>query len=119
MNTQAQNTQAQPEQPDQPANPPITLALDEQGILQVVMGDGYDNDEIVSAASTAAQSIEQQVMGKVLLVNGRQTVPLCYVLAHAFAHLVPAIGVFDPKLKGYVVTIAHGPDYNVGQVIKP
>ena len=70
--------------------------------------------------------------GKLILIDGLQSVPVAYVLSHKLVHLYSVVAVFDPKLgskiskangairnKTYVVTSAHGsPEYRVGDLIE-
>jgi CRISPR-associated protein Csx3 len=39
------------------------------------------------------------------------------MLAHKLAHLYQAVACFDPKLSKYVVAIAHGNKFTVGDLI--
>ncbi len=60
--------------------------------------------------------------GALLNINGRASALASFVIAHKLAHLYSAIAVFDPKMgdKGlarYVVTIEHGSEYQVGDVM--
>ena len=60
--------------------------------------------------------------GALLSINGRASALASFVIAHKLAHLYGAIAVFDPKMgdKGldrYVVTIEHGSEYQVGEVM--
>lgn len=60
----------------------------------------------------------------VLKIDGPQSVPVAYVIAHRLSHLYEAIAVLDPKIgkkghKTYIVTIAHGSsEYQVGHSIE-
>lgn len=62
--------------------------------------------------------------GNRLLIDGPQSVPVAYVMAHKLAHLYQAIAVLDPKIgtpgyKTYIVTISHGStEYQVGDLIE-
>ncbi len=62
--------------------------------------------------------------GKRILIDGPQSVPVAYVIAHKLAHLYQAIAVLDPKIgtpgyKTYIVTISHGStEYKVGDLIE-
>jgi len=48
--------------------------------------------------------------------NGRGPVWLYGMLVHA-AHPTPAVGVYDPRLAGYVVVESHDEKFCLGQVI--
>lgn len=95
----------------------FNVDLDQNGILQVSFGEPADNDIIVQDCAKACEKVKDQVMGKVLRINGRASVPAAFVLAHAFCHIVPAIAVQDPKVGKFVVAISHSPDFQVGQLI--
>ncbi|MDF5710460.1 MAG: CRISPR-associated protein Csx3 [Nostoc sp. S4] len=62
--------------------------------------------------------------GNRILIDGPQSVPVAYVMAHKLAHLYQAIGVLDPKIgtpgyKTYIVTISHGStEYKIGDLIE-
>ncbi|SKB13816.1 conserved hypothetical protein [Planktothrix sp. PCC 11201] len=59
----------------------------------------------------------------VLKIDGPQSVPVAYVIAHRLAHLYEAIAVLDPKIgskgcKTYIVTMTHGSsNYQIGDLI--
>lgn len=55
--------------------------------------------------------------GEVMKVNGPASLPVAMTLAHGLGHLYSAVACFDPKEKHYVVAIAHGDRYEVGDVI--
>lgn len=61
---------------------------------------------------------------KLLKIDGPQSIPVAYVIAHKLAHLYEAIAVLDPKIgkkgyKNYIVTTTHGSKkYKVGQIIE-
>jgi CRISPR-associated protein Csx3 len=55
--------------------------------------------------------------GSLLRINGPASLPVACVLVHKVAHLYGAIGVFDPKLGKYVITITHNPMYKLGDLI--
>ena len=40
------------------------------------------------------------------------------MLAHKLNHLYQAVAVYDPKLSKYVVAIAHGGRYSVGDLVE-
>jgi CRISPR-associated protein Csx3 len=56
--------------------------------------------------------------GEVIRVNGPASLPVAMVLAHKLAHLYQAVACFDPKLGKYVVAIAHGDKYAVGDLVE-
>jgi CRISPR-associated protein Csx3 len=96
----------------------ITL---ENGILKVGFGAPAQNDQIVKDAKTRLEEMVNNgeiVGGEVIRVNGPASLPVAMVLAHALGHLYQAIACFDPKLAKYVVAIAHGDKYNVGDLVE-
>ena len=89
-------------------------------ILKIAFGEPSQNDQIVrDASSRVAEMLESGELptGGVLRINGPASLPVAFVLAHAVAHVFEAIGCFDPKLNKYVVCIAHGSEYAVGDLI--
>ena len=60
-----------------------------------------------------------EALGKeVVAVSGRMPMWLMGAIVHELVHKFPAIGIFDPKLKGIVIIASHNPKYEVGQVIE-
>lgn len=59
-----------------------------------------------------------------LKIDGAQSIPVAYVIAHRLAHLYEAIAVLDPKIgkkgyKNYIVTTIHGSQkYQIGDIIE-
>lgn len=45
------------------------------------------------------------------------SLPAACAIAHAIAHRFSAVGVFDPKLNGYVVAVTHDPEVELGSII--
>lgn len=102
--------------------PTYKVSFDGQ-VLQIGFGAPSDNDRKVVDALAGCAAIKDEVIGTgldVLRVNGAASLPVAMTIAHAFAHLVPAIACFDPKIDGgsYVISISHSPKYKVGDVIK-
>ncbi len=92
-------------------------------ILNISFGTPSDNDEKVVDAAAGCKVVVDEVIAvglDVLRVNGAASLPVAMTIAHAFAHLVPAVACFDPKIDGgsYVVCITHSSAYELGQVIK-
>ena len=42
-----------------------------------------------------------------MLLHGPASLAAVAVIVHHVAHLFGAVGVFDPKLNGYVVVVSH------------
>ncbi|QKQ77900.1 hypothetical protein FBB35_21720 [Nostoc sp. TCL240-02] len=55
--------------------------------------------------------------GRLLKINGAQSISIAYHIAHKVAHLYGAVAIFDPKLSGYVVSITHDSEYKLGMVL--
>lgn len=95
------------------------IALTE-GTFKIGFGSPAQNDQIVKDAE--ARLDEMVAMGElkggdVIRVNGPASLPVAMVLAHKLAHLYQAVACFDPKLSKYVVAIAHGDKYAVGDLL--
>ena len=89
-------------------------------LLTIKFGADSENDKkVVDAAAqlTDLKDTGKLSGGELMKVNGPASLPVAMVLAHELGHIYGAIACFDPKMKGYVVSIAHGGKYTVGQVI--
>lgn len=87
-------------------------------LLTVGFCDPAQNDEIVMEVEETMKSLKASGLGgKLVLINGPASLPVAIVLGHHLAHQFGAIGVFDPKMAGYVVCISHGSDHKIGDVI--
>lgn len=96
------------------------ISLDDSSVLRVGFGDPAQNDQIVrDAKARLDEMIKDRILagGSVLKINGPASLPVAIVIAHAVAHLYEVVGVFDPKLGKYVVSIAHGDKYQVGDLL--
>lgn len=103
----------------------------EATLFRVGFGDPAQNDQIVRDAESrmtevlaasaekpeSADDMGPANYGELALVNGPASLPVAMVLAHKLGHLFGAVACFDPKLGKYVVSIAHGGKYTVGQLI--
>jgi len=90
-------------------------------ILKIGFGDQADNDQIVKDAQARLDEMvasDELAGGKLIKINGPASLPVAMVLAHALAHLYGAVACFDPKLSKYVVAIAHGGNYQVGDLVE-
>ena len=95
------------------------IALTE-GTLKIGFGSPAQNDQIVKEAEARLDEMAKSgelAGGEVIRVNGPASLPVAMVLAHKLAHLYGAVACFDPKLAKYVVAIAHGDKYAVGELI--
>ncbi|MEI8143507.1 MAG: CRISPR-associated protein Csx3 [Candidatus Berkelbacteria bacterium] len=85
-------------------------------LLRIGFGEPAQNDAIVADAVKALAENHLQG-GELVLLNGPASLPAACAIAHGVGHLYSAVGVFDPKLAGYVVSICHGGAFTVGQII--
>jgi CRISPR-associated protein Csx3 len=89
-------------------------------ILNIGFAEPAQNDQIVrDAAARLDEMAESGELkgGQLLKINGPASLPVACVLAHKVAHLFGAVGVFDPKLGKYVISITHNPTYKLGDLI--
>jgi|SRR3989338_3920935 len=90
------------------------------GVLKVGFGAPAQNDQIVKDAETRLNEMveaKELTGGEIIRVNGPASLPVAMVLAHKLGHLYQAVACFDPKLSKYVVGIAHGDKFTVGQLV--
>lgn len=91
--------------------------------LTIGFGEPATNPEIVQFVEKNAPGVrfiahdEPSIMGAPLLINGPASLPVAMTLAHKYAHVVPMVACFDPKLNGYVVSITHDPEYPLGTLV--
>ncbi|MEI2583896.1 CRISPR-associated protein Csx3 [Scytonema sp. PRP1] len=96
-----------------------TIELDGE-VLKVGFGEPAQNNQIVR---DAARRLEEMTAtgelkgGPLLKINGPASLPVACVLVHKVAHLYGAIGVFDPKLGKYVISVTHNPAYKLGDLV--
>ena len=99
-----------------------TIAVEGDNVLRLGFGDTpAQNDALV-------KEVERQLKemigggvikgGELIRLNGAATLPIAFVLAHKLNHLYQAVAVYDPKLTKYVVAIAHGDKYSVGDLVE-
>ena len=87
-------------------------------LLRCAFGTPAQNDVIIrDVTSRLMESQIATLCGDLVLVNGPASLPVACAIAHALAHRFGSLGVFDPKLDGYIVAISHDPDRVVGQII--
>mgnify|MGYP001614611474 CR=1 FL=1 len=87
-------------------------------LLKVGFGEPAQNDEIVREVEARLNELKGNGLGgAVVLINGPASLPVAVVLGHHLAHQFGAIGVFDPKMAGYIVSASHGSTHKVGDVI--
>jgi CRISPR-associated protein Csx3 len=93
----------------------------ENDVLHIGFGDeSAQNDRIVRDIANRLQELKASGVlkgGPLLKVNGPASLPAACTLVHGVAHLYGAIGMFDPKLGKYVISITHNPDYELGDLV--
>lgn len=95
------------------------IALND-GILKVGFEDPAQNDQIVRDAATRLDEMvkaDELAGGPLLRINGPASLPVAVVIAHAVSHIYGAVAVFDPKLGKYVVSVTHGGQYELGELV--
>jgi CRISPR-associated protein Csx3 len=83
-------------------------------LVEFVIPGGITTPEEFASAMAGAQMFLSG--DKVVLISGRGPDWGYGMLLHA-AHPAPAVGIYDPWLRGYVVAATDSPDYTLGQVI--
>jgi CRISPR-associated protein Csx3 len=97
------------------------IELEDGNVLKLGFGDPAQNDQIVrDAYARLTEMMESGELsgGEIVKINGPASLPVAMVIAHAIAHRYGAVACFDPKLGKYVVSIAHGDQYSVGDLIE-
>lgn len=96
----------------------ISIEKDNNGsfLLKLSFGERADNDQIVRDATKCLDQLKIKG-GKLVKLNGPASLPVAIAIAHHIMHLFSYIGVYDPKLDKYVIAVAHGPEYNIGDLI--
>ncbi len=92
---------------------PTTPAM----LFRIGFGDQAQNDAIVREVTGRMDELKANMSGKVALVNGPASLPVAVIIGHRLAHMFGCVGIYDPKLAGYVVSLSHGGVYPVGAVI--
>jgi len=54
---------------------------------------------------------------KILLLSGRAPIWMYGSLVHKYAHLVQAVGIYDPKINGYVIVATHSNEVSTGDIV--
>ena len=86
-------------------------------LLRLAFGDEpASNDAIILEVKETLKSMNLQG-GPLVLLNGPASLPVAVTIAHAVVHIFGAVGVFDPKMAGYVISTAHGGEYREGNFI--
>ncbi|MDM8565365.1 CRISPR-associated protein Csx3 [Candidatus Halobeggiatoa sp. HSG11] len=100
----------------------FNIELKDNNELKIGFGKkSAQNNEIVKDVE---QRLEQLIEngdiagGEIIKINGPATLPVAMVFAHKLSHLYQAIACYDPKLAKYVVAIAHGDKYSIGELLE-
>jgi hypothetical protein len=97
-----------------------TILKQDETTIKVGFGIPAQNDRIVKDANSILETMVENGSikgGELIKINGPATLPVAMVIAHALGHLYGAVACFDPKLGRYVVSIAHGGVYRIGDLI--
>lgn len=92
-------------------------------LLVVEFGENSNNDVKVVEAEAQLKVLEDagKLSGQIVLVNGPASLPITMVIAHHLAHRFGVVAYYDMKHPvpggAYIVGIAHGGQFNVGDVI--
>ncbi len=89
-------------------------------LLRVAFCGSAQNDEHVhSAVEQIDELVESGKLGggKMVKINGPASLPVAVALAHGVSHIYEYVGVYDPKLDQYVVSVSHGTAYAPGDLI--
>jgi hypothetical protein len=97
------------------------IVKQDETTLRIGFGIPAQNDKIVRDAHAILEIMVKNgelAGGEIIKINGPATLPVAMVIAHALGHLYGAVACFDPKMGKYVVSIAHGGLYQIGDLIK-
>ena len=95
----------------------VTVNNKPSTMLRLAFGDEpASNDAIILEVKETIKSMNLQG-GPLVLLNGPASLPVAVTIAHAVVHIFGAVGVFDPKMAGYVISTAHGGEYGEGNFI--
>ena len=97
-----------------------TINLEQGNLLKVNFGEPAQNDRIVRDAEKRLEELiasGEIAGGELIRINGPASLPVAMVLAHRLNHLYQAVACYDPKLSAYVIAIAHGDKYHVGDLV--
>jgi len=98
-----------------------TIVIESDNVLRLAFGDTPANNDVL--VTEAERIISELILGgkmkggEIIKLNGPSTLPIAFVLAHKLSHLYQAVAVYDPKLSKYVVAIAHGGKYSLGDLV--
>ncbi|MBF0586931.1 CRISPR-associated protein Csx3 [Prosthecochloris sp. N3] len=99
----------------------LTIKTDKKSHLFIGFGKTpAQNDVLVKEAEHQLDELINKgeiCGGEIIRINGPTTLPVALVLAHKLSHRYQAVAMYDPKLSRYVIAIAHGDKYSVGELI--
>jgi len=78
--------------------------------------ESAQNDLIVPDAIAAIKELGL-TGGTIVRLDGPASLPVAIAIAHELSHLYGAVAALDPKIGKYVVAVAHGGEYVVGQLL--
>jgi len=90
-------------------------------ILWIKFLGNYQNNQIVRDAKRQLDELASSGLlqgATVLRISGPASLPVMATITHAVAHTYEAVAVYDPKLDRYVVAVAHGGRYQIGDLIE-
>ena len=97
------------------------ITVEPDNILRLKFGEtSAQNDMLVKEAVQIITTLINDgkvTGGELIKLNGPATIPVAFALAHKLNHLYQAVAVYDPKLSKYVVAVAHGGRYRLGDLI--
>jgi len=97
-----------------------TVVKQDENTIKVSFGTPAQNDQIVKDASERLNEMikaGELPGGDLIKVTGPASLPVAMVIAHALGHIYGAVACFDPKINKYVVSIAHGGKYQIGDLV--
>lgn len=96
------------------------INLETDNLLMISFGESAQNDQIVKDAEKRLDEMiktGQLKGGELMRINGPASLPVAMVIAHGLSHLYQALACYDPKLAKYVIAVAHGDKYRIGDLI--
>jgi CRISPR-associated protein Csx3 len=97
----------------------------EEDLMRIGFGEPASNAEIVRDVEELLNDLRNSGAlqggalqgGALLKINGPSSLPVMAVIIHKVVHLYGAIGIYDPKLKKFVISVTHDPAYQLGELI--
>jgi CRISPR-associated protein Csx3 len=97
----------------------VQVSLADAIRLRLSFGEPASNDVIVREVEATMGTLKSGGLkgGKIVLLDGAASLPVIATIVHHVSHLFETVAIYDPKLKGYVIAIVHGPAFKVGDII--